>query len=412
MSRSAHTNRISNGTIEKTNPNGINMTQQARLFVCLIGLCVFSSPWTSFAQTTRTTDRSQTGNSIPINDESKPPLPKAGKTWGEVLNPSGDVPASGFRAFYINTNNPRNAIASEDVNDIAINYSYNEFHQILSEDFGAYWIGTLQFSAPEVRMISVDQSWSRTRIVIDGAIAYEGGDNARVPFRFTEGTHRIEVEYVNNWHTTALKVAFLKNPVLLSAPQIRAELAARKLTGLDTYYSGLYESNAKDLTVTVNVAKLPRDGILFVTSYSAIQWIVAGPGARNIKAVVVASYAPGSEVVGLAPKVPIFQLAGYFGSYDFKPPSCSCVGGTYHCGSSTTLRSTMDKVEAMTAGTMVAYTGGYGLSNVNVPGTLINAETLKNDAALAQASELQRKRCEKSATPDFEHMMESGSGAE
>lgn len=341
----------------------------------------------------------------PINAAGQPPLPKAESTWGPIFNPAGDAPLDSFKAYYFDTDRPRTVVAQEQVADVAINYAWDQFHGIKSEQFGAYWVGRMQFKAPQTRLIGVGQSHAKTRIVIDGSVVYEGRQDARVPYEFSKGEHLIEVEHVNNWHTTELRVAFGKSLEKLSTAQVRAELERRRIENADVHYVGLYESSARDLTVKLDVAPLTRDTMLVLSSHSPVKWVVGGRGGARLRAIVLASSNPGSEVVGIDEKrTAVLPYESRIGSHTFKP-TCHCTAGRYHCETSDNLLSTRQAVEDITHGRMVGFSGAYGAAALSIPDKTLTEETLEQSRQQLEADAVKRQQCEKKADPDFERMM-------
>jgi len=83
----------------------------------------------------------------PRDDKQQPAAlssyPLADHSWGDTFNPQKSTPSQGYFAWYINTNQPKQVIGREMVNSIAINYPFDQFLKIPSEDFGAYWAGRL-----------------------------------------------------------------------------------------------------------------------------------------------------------------------------------------------------------------------------------------------------------------------------
>ncbi|WP_413699957.1 hypothetical protein ACLKMH_21910 [Psychromonas sp. KJ10-10] len=112
------------------------------------------------------------------------------------------MPLNSFKAFYINTNNRKKLLLPATLNRHAIKYSYKDLHDIDSNDFGAYWVGMFEFTEDQELQFNVHLSWASTRIIVDGFVVYEGGSKTKVPYLFTKGRHKIEVEFTNNWHTT------------------------------------------------------------------------------------------------------------------------------------------------------------------------------------------------------------------
>ena len=137
-------------------------------------------------------------------------LKRASTTWGAALNPTNTRPTEKYYAAYINTKSPLTVVHSEFVADIQVNHTSFDFHNIKPEDFGAYWVRTLQLDMPEKRMISVDQEHSKTRVTIDGFILFEGRLTRSVVFNLDAGEHVIEVEYLSNWETPNFALRFSK----------------------------------------------------------------------------------------------------------------------------------------------------------------------------------------------------------
>lgn len=350
-------------------------------------------------------DRAPPALPIAINADSQPPLRKAGNTWGATLNPKNDVPLGSFKAFYINQANPKAVVASEVVKDVAINYSWNDFHGIKSEQFGAYWVGRMKLNQSELRLINVSLSWSKARIMIDGYVVYENGRNTSIAYQFSAGEHLIEVEYLNNWHTTEFKVTFGRQAVRLSREQVAGELQRHGIANAEVHYVGLYESAAKDLSVNVNVGKLDRDVLLVLSSYSAIKWIIKNPLSTRIKAIVYASFTPGSEVAGVDERhTLVLPLREMIGNYRVEP-RCDCAAGNYHCEGSATLLSIRAEIEKMTGNHMVGFGGKYGAESMPVPDNAITAESLEKSARLEEVEANKRNQCAKKADPDFENLM-------
>jgi hypothetical protein len=323
-----------------------------------------------------------------------------------VLNPSADAPLNAFNAFYINTDRPREVIAQERVSGVAMSYPWDEFHGIRSENFGAYWVGRMQFRKSQLRFIGINQGHSKTRLIIDGEVVFEGSQNATVPYQFSPGEHLIEVEHVNNWHTTGVKVSFGSHLQMTSIGQVRAALAGGGLRGeLDAHSIGVYEAKGRDQAVTLDVSELKRDAIVIVSSYEAVKWVFAPADSRRVKAVVVASYSPGSEVAGVNERrTTVVHYKGMGGSYELQP-SCRCVAGRYHCETETTLVSLTGSVREISGATLRAFSGSYYGERFAVPGAIIGGAALEEDRLRREAEAARRKVCERKAEPDFENLM-------
>jgi hypothetical protein len=342
-----------------------------------------------------------------VNAPGAAPLRRANTTWGAALNPSGQASVGVFKVFYINTNNPRTAIASDYVTDIGISYAYDELHKIPSEEFGAYWVGKLRFDKAQEKTINVSHGVGKSRVILDGQVLHEGARAASIPYHFGAGDHVLEVEYVNNWHTTQFRLSVADQLVRLNTPQVRGELRRAGAAGAPVHYVGVYESKRPDLSISLNAAQLRGDAVLVLNSYAPVKWIVENLQHAPIKAIVVASFQPGSEVVGLPNAGPrIVAHAGRVGTYASPEARCRCVASRYHCEDSGDLLKTQTEVADLTGGVLASVSGAYGGDTFSLPGTPVTANLIENTKVLRRRNEDEQKRCEKAADPNFEQLMD------
>ena len=331
-------------------------------------------------------------------------FPIAKSTWGARFNPSETMPERGINAYYFNTNSPNKLIAEETVDEVRINYSWDKFHGIKSQDFGGYWVSTIQLDRKETSQIAISQSWSKTRLIIDGYVVYEGGSDHELNLTLEPGTHRVEVEYINNWHTTEFSLVFLNQIEKLSTNDIKQRLANNIRSEYDIYYVGLYESDQKDLSVILNIDKTPRTIVLFMSSYSAIKWRISNPFGVNIRAIVYGSHSPGTTVVGeLDPTTLLLPSARRIGSYH-SPKNCNCSSGHFHCGGRSALLSTKKTVEMIGGAQLRGVSGRYSAGDLRVPEIIINDLYIEELEAESDQFKKLKAACDKQANPDFENM--------
>ncbi len=187
-------------------------------------------------------------------------FPVSPSGWRDSLNPGGSIPERGFDAYYLSTvalekirawpgdpapdkidpnseavrnqalapiedytklwrENPKNLIARENTPDISIHYAWSEFKNIPANFLGVYWTGWLDIDAAgEYEFVAAEgyasfrilldrhqlQNYSDTRKIADPAKGKWGeikGD-AIPRVRLEPGRYLLEVEYLNDWHTT------------------------------------------------------------------------------------------------------------------------------------------------------------------------------------------------------------------
>jgi hypothetical protein len=331
---------------------------------------------------------------------------RARRTWGTTLNPGGAIPQNGFKAFYIDTNHPKKIVASERVREIAINYSWDKFHGIKSQNFGAYWVGEIAVPRETEKSVSVSMSWAKARIIIDGIVVFEGGRGHTFTHRFTPGKHRIEAEYVNNWHTTDFKVTFSDPVSYLDAASLRKKLAS-VASGAKALYVGVYESRNKGKNIPLRLKKSATPVVLVLNSYDSVDWELSPEDAARIRAVVVASAKPGSTVKGFGDRKRIFYLRRPLGSYTMER-KCSCINGgaDFHCEGSFG-DETLATVERITGLPVYGYSTTYGARNLAVPLHRYDEAAKKSFARNREEVKKREKECRRQMNPSFESMFKS-----
>jgi hypothetical protein len=326
---------------------------------------------------------------------------RAVSTWAKTLNPSGTVPRAGFRAVFFDRSNPGKPPIAADVDAIAIKYAWADFNNIRSEDFGAYWVGMLHFDAPATKRISVSQSWAKSRIMIDGAIVFEGGGKKTIDYEFAKGDHLIEVEYVNNWHTTEFKVTIQDVFTETSEASLSRYFSADETGDARLYYVSLYESAAQDTKVEVVVPRTGKPAIVWLTSYEALDWRISA--SDPVKAVVLSSYAPGSQVSGVG-AAKVFRIRRW-PSIHSETKRCSCSGGgTFHCAERSDLLDIADELERVTHRPLAGYVTKYAAAQVTIaPFTPAAARSV---TASRVEAERVKQACAARTNPDFDKMFD------
>ncbi|WP_310441979.1 hypothetical protein [Sulfurimonas sp.] len=342
------------------------------------------------------------------NRQPRRDLPiKAKTTWGEYLNQKNIIPTNMFKAFYINTNNPKEVISSEEVKKISMNYNSNQFHNIDSKDFGGYWVGNFTYEKEEQMQISISQSWAKTRIIIDDMIIYEGGTNEQIPYTFTKGKHKIEVEYVNNWHTVSFKVSIKNKEKVFTSNEIKKELNEHTSKNSEVVFVGAYESSKKDQSITLKIAKHSKPIVLVLNSYDSVEWIIQNPQNVKIEAVIYSAYKSGVEVSGdISKSIPIFAHKDSIGSYSMEK-KCQCINGgaVFHCDGSNAIDS-INAIETITGKKMFGFSTKYGADTLMVPNIIVDEKKKKELNEELEKIELQRQGCQSKSNPEFENIFD------
>ena len=76
--------------------------------------------------------------------------------WAKEITADAQIPQDKFLAFYLNKDEPKKVIFSENVDRISVNYEGNSFHEIPSPNLMAYWVGEFNFDADVEKMVLGD----------------------------------------------------------------------------------------------------------------------------------------------------------------------------------------------------------------------------------------------------------------
>ncbi len=306
-------------------------------------------------------------------------FPLSGTTWRTRFFPTGTPPLNAFKAFYFNTKAPTKLIASAQVASVDIEYAWEKGpgFTIVSEDFGGYWIGDFTLLKDEEMVIDVSQSWSETRMIIDGYLVYKGGSNASINVRLPKGRHTLEVEYVNNWHTVGFSAS------IRTLTEVPKNITANEIKGIDhneVWYVGVYESGAADKTIRLVPKKSNTvSKILFLSSYDAVKWDASLLKNAGVTAIIYNSYDPGAQVLNVPQGVTVHKSNIPYG-YTLKA-SCATNDrfGLMACEGIDEFTKVYSAITGLTTKPLTGFVGNYSPKELILPGTVLT-KTVINDA--------------------------------
>ena len=309
----------------------------------------------------------------------------------------------------MNTRRWGQVVHEELVDAISINYIHDEFHGIKSEDFRAYWVGSIHLPEDETKRIAIHQGRAKTRLIIDGAVVHEGDSTKEILLTLNKGEHRVEIEYTNNWHTTNLSVAFVEDVANSSLRDIKRRLADNISGEYEIYYAGLYQSSSKDHSVILNIEKTTKPVVLVLSSHSPIKWRISNPFMADIRAIVYGHYGSGATVVGDVSKATmVLPSEKLLGSHTLAP-KCSCSSGRFHC-TGTSILATKTAVEELSEYSMSGFSVRYSAASLRVPEVIVNETFLQELDKNNQERDQLREDCRRQSNPDFERMFERANG--
>ena len=221
-------------------------------------------------------------------------LHKAKNRWFDKFS-IDKVPTGSFKAIYFNSKFPDKIIKESIVPYPAVNYDGDKFpgHKLSSDDFAAYWVGDIVFDKDVEKILNLRVSWSEYRLIIDGYEVSKGNNNgSEIPYLFTKGKHRIEVEYLNNYGATDFMMTMYDKREYIDRHEIKKYLSGDYLL----FYVSLYESSNFDNSLDIKIKdKYNKPIVLLLSSYGNIDWKIDA-NSNEIQTVLISSYSRGSIV--------------------------------------------------------------------------------------------------------------------
>lgn len=403
-------------------------------------------------------------------------FPESTQGWRDSLNPGGIIPDSGFDVWYLTTvplekirswpgdndrlkidptsefisdqdlapiedyiklwrENPKNLIGQENTPNISIDYSWSDFKNIPSRFFGAYWTGWLEITEAGDYEFVAKEGYSSFRILLDRHVlqsyrrtnitftehglkgGIQGAGTPRV--KLEPGRYLLEVEYLNNWHSTDFTLdvnrvhdngsgntspatAQPAAPEALNSGSLPAAVTALNLPP-DTvlYVAAVYESENGRITVQAPPGDAPY--ALFLSSHQRVNWTVAG------RAPVAVIHDNSGHIRG-AGGAPTLKLQNEdpiaYNAYDDSLPVCQCNDAEIRCepDEAHSLAGIASRTRQLTTLPLAGYSGIYRTAHFELQ-PLDKATHERINHALAAIAE-KAAYCKKLPPKDIEHLME------
>ena len=315
--------------------------------------------------------------------------PLATRSWGDIYNPGGSIPAHGFAAWYIDTRQPQQPVATAEEARIALNFAYSDSHGIPSESFAAYWAGKIPVVQKGHYRLKADIGWAQMRVLLDRHIIAESREPNRTELppalELDAGKHLLEVEYSNHWHTAQFQLALAPDVPVYGSEDLAAAIAALHLPPATvTHVVALYQSAAADRRVRVQAPTGDTPYILVLNSYDPGNWELQG----RAPVLVVHDDRGSLRGMGGAPQlVWRSRFSHNAASEDLPgPPECTCHirKRNLKCEGDVT-PGLVGKVKQLTGYPLAGFSGAYSnTDDALIPVPLIPGAALaeKEDAAI------------------------------
>lgn len=290
-----------------------------------------------------------------------------GKKYKQNLKPLKD---NKFSVVYLDQSKQNPVVETEIVDRPVMNYAWSDFENIRSEDFAAYYFGSFNFEKTTVKEISVSQSWAETKIYIDEFLVFDGKNNNQTfVYEFTPGTHTIEVEYQNNWHTVGFSVQILDTTQTYNL-QESADLVNKNLSDYNLFYVGAYESNDRNGKITLNITDQNKPVVLLISSYEPINWEIIGSGTSQIKYIIYNSYLPRSSFSGNTKDIKFLAISDKDLPYEYQI-TADCESRDCQDNGLVKIHS---KIKSIFNKEISGFSGSYNPTYLNVPEQTISSD--------------------------------------
>ena len=315
--------------------------------------------------------------------------PLATRSWGDIYNPGGNIPAHGFAAWYIDTRQPQQPVATAEEARIALNFAYSDSHGIPSESFAAYWAGKIPVVQKGHYRLKADIGWAQMRVLLDRHIIAESREPNRTELppalELDAGEHLLEVEYSNHWHTAQFQLALEPDVPAYGSEDLAAAIAALHLPPTTvTHVVALYQSAEADRRVRVQAPTGDTPYILVLNSYDPVNWELQG----RAPVLVVHDDRGSLRGMGGAPQlVWRSRFSHNAASEDLPgPPECTCHirERSLKCEGDVT-PGLVGKIKQLTGYPLAGFSGAYSnTDDALIPVPLIPGAALaeKEDAAI------------------------------
>lgn len=360
-------------------------------------------------------------------------FPKVDNSWGAVLRNRGRIPQQGFDAYYLTTGNPpkpsrspfpdaspnppeislnsdfgyyadlwkqnrKRMVYKENVPGIAVNYAWNELHNIPSQTFAAYWVGQLEVAESGTYHFRSHHGHSNVRVLLNRHRILEAttrSSGKEISLHLDKGAYLLEVEYVNGWHTTNFSLDISSEKHLLQTADLLSPLATLKLPADTVVYAASVESASEtDRRITLKYPAESRPYLLLLSSSNPVRWNIYGNNPP--RAIIYNNAQKGSEVNAehQPPGIP------WSGKFDYRDkshtPSCRCRNGQLLCeGSMGSLEKTAADIEQWTGYPLAGISGAYHATTLPMPQTIVTAQTIAQHRGNTDYIDRQRQLCQR-----------------
>jgi hypothetical protein len=303
------------------------------------------------------------------------------------------IPINSFIAYYSMSGTPNDGVFAEEVNNISLNYNTDkDFYNIKPELFSGYWIGYIKIDKSQTKKISLEQSHSHTKLLIDDEIIFDGSDNTEQTIELEQGIHKVEVYHQNYWPTAGFNLMFVDDKKIsyLNYDELISFFKRINHIEFEPIIVSVYESTSKNNEIDVHLKENSKPIILFLKSYKGVKWNIINDSKNKISAIIYASRYP-STIDGDISNSVILNTEELNINYQYKL-KCTCPGMVFNCSGSD-FRETKNFIENLTLKELNNFSGKYSTEEFLVPEYKLDNNFINEINANLNLVKIQEQEC-------------------
>lgn len=325
--------------------------------------------------------------------------------WAAVLNPTGEIPAEGFTAYYFDVHEPTRVVARESAPIIAFNQRDGVVHGIPAANVGIYWVGNLHI--PQAARYRFRNEHSMVYQLLDKHIL---SDRSNFDLDLDAGTHLLEVLFTNEYRflpfTLEINPAgyeqFYADSDTIDDSALRTAIDAQRLPANTVAYLASIDKSARhNRRVTLHAPRDARSYILILSAKDTTIWNIEG----RAPAFIIHTHR--SHIDGLA-DVPrhLWRINTLWSPFSDEPDNCQCLYGYSPCDMPEDLDALAKRIHAVTGYPLAGISDGSTVDALKLPQMPVNATTLADNAGLRARIAHKNDICDAKARRDFDDIMQ------
>lgn len=199
------------------------------------------------------------------------------------------VPTSGYKMTYYDKKSQKMILSRK--TDYSSLQGMREIATIKAEDFMAKWERDVHVDKDEELYFEIDNGWSEVKILVDDKVIYNQTEKPangvkQIKHYFKKGVHRVEIRFINGWHTVDLYVALKRDFKKFTLDETKKELASFIMEKTKIYYAAIESTKDENNRLVISMKENNAPVVLFLNINESIHVEIDNNVKQNIKAIV------------------------------------------------------------------------------------------------------------------------------